>query len=140
MESIQHLLDLAAEYGGSIVFADSLQPYEHDQAEASGRIAADASGRKFIWTPDIEDFPENEDEVDFFDRWYPLEMEVPDGLVEEILARIEQNDRDVLEDNYYQELIDTVQSFVTHTHSDPDHPETRKRIRAAKELLSKIIS
>lgn len=87
--TIQNLLDLAAQYGGSIVFADTLQPYEHDQAEASGRIATDPSGRKFIWTPDIEDFPENEDEVDFFERWYPLDMEVPDGLLENIMQAIE---------------------------------------------------
>ena len=86
---LQHLFDLAAQYGGTIFFADTLQPYEQDQAEASGRIAIDANGRKFIWTPDIEDFPENEDEVDFFKRWYPLEMEVPEGLLENIMQAIE---------------------------------------------------
>lgn len=138
--TIQHLLDLAIQYGGSIVSADTLQPYEHDQAEASGRIATNANGRKFIWTPDIEDFPENEDEVDFFDRWYPLEMEVPDGLLEGIMARIEQNDRDVLEDNHHQELIDTLQSIVDCAANDPDGMVSRKRIEVAKVLLSKINS
>ena len=139
-KTLQHLCNLAEQYGGSIVFADSLQPYEHDQAEASGRIATDASGRKFIWTPDIEDFPENEDEVDFFERWYPLDMEVADGLFEEIFARIEQNDRDVLEDNHHQELIDTLQSIVDCAENDPDGMVSRTRIKVAKELLSKINS
>ena len=92
---LQHLFDLAAQFGGSIVFADSLQSYEHDQAEASGRIATDANGRKFIWTPDIDDMPENEDEVDFFERWYPLEMEVPYGLLESIWMEITHQDENL---------------------------------------------
>lgn len=135
-----HLLYLMVQYGGSIVYAETLQPYEHDQAAASDRMYTDAAGRKFIWTPDIDDMPENEDEVDFFERWYPLEMEVPDGLIEGIMARIEQNDRDVLEDNYYQELIDTLQSIVVCAENDPDGIVSRKRIEVAKELLSKIKS
>lgn len=138
--TIQHLFDLAAQYGGSIVFAETLQPYEHDQAEASGRIATDVNGRKFIWTPDIEDFPENEDEADFFDRWYPLEMEVPEGLFEEIMERINKLKDTEPEDDHHQELIDTLQSIVDCAANDPDGMVSRKRIEVAKELLSKINS
>jgi len=139
MNTITHLIDLAVQYGGSIISADTLQPYELDQAEASNRLYSDANGHKLIWTPDIEDFPSNDDEVEFFERWYPLEMEVPDGLLEKIMVSIE-NERDVLKDNHYKELVDTLQSIVDCAENDPDGIVSRTRIMVAKELLSKINS
>ena len=139
-KTINDLLELLTIYGGSIIYGKILPPYEIDQAEASGRLYTDEIGEKFVWDPEVKEFPTTDAEVEYFEKWYPLEMTPPDGCFNEIMAGIEQNNSDVLEDNHHQELIDTLQSIVDCAENDPDGIVSRKRITVAKELLSKINS
>jgi len=78
--SIKPLLDFLEQYGGSIVCTASLQPEWIEQARASGRMYVNEYSIGFVWQPDIDKFPENEKEVEWLERWYPLPVELPDEL------------------------------------------------------------
>lgn len=140
LNTINDLIELLVIYGGSIIWADPLNAYEIDQAEASRRLYTDSIGRKFIWDPEVIDFPTTDAEVEYFEKWYPLEMTPPDGLFEEIMAQINQKKDMQPENKHHQELIDTLQSIVDCADNDPDGMVSRTRIKVAKELLSKINS
>lgn len=69
-----------AEFGGSIVSTNSLQPEWIEQARASGRLYVDENSLGYVWEPDIKRMPETPEEVDFFERWYPVKVELPEHL------------------------------------------------------------
>lgn len=77
--SIEQLLLLLIEHGGSIVLAKSLPDGFVAQAKASGRLFISRSGNGFVWEPEPK-IPTTEEEVKFFEKWYPQDMEVPDEL------------------------------------------------------------
>jgi len=78
--TIETLLELLAQYGGKIVSTASLSPEWINQAMASGRLYVDKNSLGYVWEPEIMTLPTNEKELEFFERWYPLEVEVPEHL------------------------------------------------------------
>lgn len=84
MDKIEILLELLAQHGGAIVSTASLSVYDIDQARASGRMYVDKNSLGFVWMPyeckgDFQ-IPQTVDEVEFFERWYPLDIELPTEL------------------------------------------------------------
>ena len=91
MSQIETLLELLSLHGGKIVSTASLKDYEIDQARKSDRIFVNDLGLGFVWDPDIRDFPTTEAEIDFFDKWYPMDaIEVPEGIIDRIMERINE--------------------------------------------------
>ena len=80
MEEIKKLLELLAKYGGSIVSTASLDVMQINQARASGRMHIDENSLGYVWEPDIKLIPTTVEEVKFFEKWYPLEIELPESL------------------------------------------------------------
>jgi len=80
MLEINDLLELLSAHGGKIVSTGQLSLYDIEQAKASNRMYVDENCLGYVWIPDFQKFPENEDEVDLFEKWYPLEIEVPKNL------------------------------------------------------------
>lgn len=80
MEKIETLLELLAQHGGEIVCTASLNVEQINQARASGRMYVDANGIGFVWEPNLKRMPETDEEVEFFEKWYPLEVELPESL------------------------------------------------------------
>lgn len=80
MEQLQKLLNFLAEYKGCIVSTASLSVYEINQAKASGRIYVDENSLGYVWQPDMNKFPETEEEVELFERWYPLDVDLPEEI------------------------------------------------------------
>ena len=80
METIKHLLDLLALHGGKIVSTASLTPEAINQARASGRMYVDEHSLGYVWEPEINRFPETAEEVEQFEKWYPLPVELPEHL------------------------------------------------------------
>lgn len=70
---IENLLELLIAHGGKIVSSNNLSPEGIEQARASGRMYVDSFGYGFIWEPCIMKFPETVNEVEEFEKWYPLE-------------------------------------------------------------------
>lgn len=90
-EEGQKFYDYLSKYGGKIVCTSVLTPFFIDQARASGRLFVQTDGIGYVWEPDINDFPATEEEVEEFEKWYPLP--VPDAELidpEKILARIKK--------------------------------------------------
>lgn len=79
-EGMKVLLDLLAKYGGKIVSTNSLETEWINQARASGRLYVDENSLGYVWEPIIIKFPETEEEVDWLERWYPLNVEMPGRL------------------------------------------------------------
>lgn len=77
---IEDLLSLLALHKGSIVSTASLPPEFINQARASGRLYVDDNSLGYVWEPDIKRFPETEEEVEFFKKWYPLKYPLPEKL------------------------------------------------------------
>lgn len=77
---IKRLLSYLAEFGGSIVSTNSLQPEWIMQAQASGRIYVDENSLGYVWEPDTKRLPETPEELEFFERWFPLKVELPKEL------------------------------------------------------------
>ena len=80
MVKIETLLELLAQYKGSIVSTASLDVEQINQAKASGRMYVDENSLGYVWEPDIKRIPQTDEEVKFFERWYPLEVELPESL------------------------------------------------------------
>ena len=78
--SIKRLLELLAQHGGKIVSTAALSPEWIEQARASGRIYVDENSLGYVWEPNIDRFPETEEEVEWFEKWYPLPVEMPEHL------------------------------------------------------------
>lgn len=79
-EGIRPLLELLAAHGGTIVSTASMHPEWIDQARASGRMYVDDNSLGYVWEPDIKDFPETPEEVEWFEKWYPLKVSLPEHL------------------------------------------------------------
>ena len=79
---INNLFKLLAEYKGMIVSSSSLKSEEINQARASGRMYIDENSLGYVWIPDsdITNFPDTIERVKLFERWYPLNIEMPDSL------------------------------------------------------------
>lgn len=75
---IKGLLALLALHGGKIVSTASLQSNEINQARASDRMYVDENSLGFVWTPDICRLPETTEEVEFFEKWFPLHEPLPE--------------------------------------------------------------
>lgn len=77
---ISKLLKLMALYGGKIVSTASLDPEEIRQAMASGRMYVNKQGLGFVWEPPLLRMPRTEKEVKYFEKWWPLDVELPPAL------------------------------------------------------------
>jgi len=77
---MEDLFYFLATYGGKIVSTGKLSLYEIEQAKAANRMHVDKNYLGYIWIPEFEKFPETPEEVEFFENWYPLEIEVPKNL------------------------------------------------------------
>lgn len=80
MKTLTDLLELLMTKGGSIVCSASLPEYMVRQAQASDRMYVDKNGIGFVWEPQMKLMPETDEELAEFEKWYPLEMELPDEL------------------------------------------------------------
>ncbi len=77
MEKLKELLAL---HGGKIVNTASLGISEINQARASNRLYVDENSLGFVWMPNLDKIPETEQEVEFFEKWFPLDEEMPEEL------------------------------------------------------------
>ena len=77
---MKKLLELLIEYGGSIVSSNALSSDWVNQARVSGRMWVDEFGYGFIWEPPLSGFPTTDKEVEMFEKWYPLTIEMPEHL------------------------------------------------------------
>lgn len=79
--TIEDLLELLAYHKGTIVSTASLHSHDILQAQKSGRMYVDEkSALGFVWLPAFANrFAETEEEVEQFDKWYPLDI-FPDPL------------------------------------------------------------
>lgn len=78
--TVETLLEFLALYGGKIVSTASLKPEWIEQARASGRMYVGSDSLGFVWEPNIDKFPETVEEIDFLERWYPLQVELSEKL------------------------------------------------------------
>jgi len=85
--TIEDLLLLLANYKGRIESTASLTVRDIEQAKASNRLFVDEYSLGYVWSPD---FPTADDEVEDFEKWYPLESEMPEELnnIQPILDKI----------------------------------------------------
>lgn len=92
MTEIKDLLELLAQYKGTIVSTASLNTYEINQAKASNRLYVDEFGLGYVWLPNfqIRMCPQTEEEVEWFEKWYPLDIDIPfpEGLSEKAFNRL----------------------------------------------------
>ena len=72
MTTITTLLEYLAQYGGRIVSTNSLSIEDIEQARAGGRMYVDDNSLGYVWEPEIKQFPETTEEVELFEKWYPL--------------------------------------------------------------------
>lgn len=77
---MKKLFQYLAEYKGKIVSTASLESWQIEQAKASDRMYVDENSLGFVWQPDTDKFPETVDGVKMFERWFPLEIELPESL------------------------------------------------------------
>ena len=80
MATIKELLELLAKHNGTIVCTASLKPNEINQARASNRMHVDENSIGYVWMPEFKKFPETIEEVKQFEKWFPLDEELPDEL------------------------------------------------------------
>lgn len=80
MPTIEGLLSLLALHGGKIVSTASLTIGFINQARFSGRLHVDVNGFGYVWEPEINGLPESEEEVEFFEKWYPLNVPIPEDI------------------------------------------------------------
>lgn len=78
--TIKKLLKLLAQHGGSIVSTASLPVDFINQARASNRLYVDNNGLGYVWEPTLLRIPQTDKEVELFEKWYPLEVELPESL------------------------------------------------------------
>lgn len=83
------LLSLLAQYGGSIISSNDLHPDLIAQARASNRMYVDEKSLGYVWEPPFAGrFPMTENEVELFERCYPIEVELPADLTFENLMKM----------------------------------------------------
>ena len=87
---MKELFELLAMYGGKIVSTNNLDAEDIKQAKAANRMFVDENSLGYVWMPDILDFPETIEEVELFEKWFPLETEVPKELHDYILECIKK--------------------------------------------------
>lgn len=81
MKDLKRMLDDLAKYGGRIVSTASLDPDQIAQARASGRMYVDEKTfYGFVWEPPIMRIPQTTREVKLWEKWFPLEVELPESL------------------------------------------------------------
>ena len=86
MVTIENLLELLALHGGKIVSTAGMDVQFINQAKASNRMFVDENLLGFVWEPDFYGggklfmIPETEEEVAWFDKWFPLNFELPEKL------------------------------------------------------------
>lgn len=78
MPTIEDLLALLALHKGTIISTSTLKTGEINQARVSGRLFVDKNGLGFVWEPNLKRFPETDEEVAFFEKWYPLNVPLPE--------------------------------------------------------------
>lgn len=79
--TIEWLLELLATHGGTIESTASLNINDINQARASGRLYVDENSLGYAWMPSVNDmFPETEDQIKQFEKWFPLDVELPKEL------------------------------------------------------------
>jgi hypothetical protein len=71
---IKTLLNLLAAHGGTIESTASLSVEDIYQAEASGRMYVDENSFGFVWIPKAPLPPRTKEEVEFYEKWFPLEV------------------------------------------------------------------
>ena len=74
---IENLLELLSLYGGTIVSTSRLDQNDIKQATASERMYVDKNSLGYVWMPDVTKFPETAEEVEQFEKWFPLAEEFP---------------------------------------------------------------
>lgn len=77
--TVKTLFDFLTVYGGSILSTGNLSAMDINQARASGRLFVDENSMGFVWMP-VSKFPETVEEVQEFEKWFPLEVPLPDSL------------------------------------------------------------
>jgi len=89
MNTIQDLLLLLTKYGGVIKSAVCITNFDLLQAKASGRFFVNTDLMEYVWIPEIMDFPTTDQEVEFFDKWYPLhtDLQLPPDFCENIFKQ-----------------------------------------------------
>lgn len=88
----EYLFEMLALYGGAIVSTASLDVKNIEQARASGRMWVDENSLGFVWMPgnfSNGPFPETPEEVELFEKWFPLDEELPDP--QEMWERIQKS-------------------------------------------------
>jgi hypothetical protein len=79
--TMNNLLWHLAKYGGQIISTKDLQPHWIDQARASNRLYVDNQSLGYVWEPNFKNgLPETPEEVEQFEKWYPLETPLPKEL------------------------------------------------------------
>lgn len=78
--TIKDLLKLLAYHKGTIVSTASLNTEDINQARASNRMYIDDGHLGYVWMPELDRLPETDEEVEQFEKWYPLHIEMPEDL------------------------------------------------------------
>lgn len=91
-EGMKQLFEYLIQYGGQIISSNDLSPDWINQARASNRMWVDEYGYGFVWEPFVNKLPETVEEVELFEKWFPLKVELPpdltfENLQERILER-----------------------------------------------------
>lgn len=84
---MKKLFDYLIQYGGQIISSNDLSPDWINQARASDRMWVDENGYGFVWEPFVNKIPETKEEVEMFERWFPLKIELPEDLTFESLQK-----------------------------------------------------
>jgi hypothetical protein len=92
MSTANELFEYLKQYGGQIISSNDLSPEWIEQARASNRFYVDDNGFGFVWEPKINGFPETVEELNEFEKWYPLPCKLPENLIDpmKIIERAER--------------------------------------------------
>lgn len=80
ISEIKRLFDLLAMHGGKIVSTASLDVEDINQAREGQRMLVDENSLGYAWIPKFDKMPETVEEVKNFEKWYPLDVELPEKL------------------------------------------------------------
>lgn len=86
MVTIENLLELLALHGGKIVSTASLDTNSIENARVTERMYVDSNSLGFVWEPNFYGggvlfmIPETEEEVAWFDKWFPVCPPLPEKL------------------------------------------------------------
>lgn len=84
---MRDLFEYLIQYGGQIISSNDLSPEWINQARASNRMWVDERGYGFVWEPFVNKLPTTEKEVELFEKWFPLKVELPKDLTFENLQK-----------------------------------------------------